>query len=165
VPLGTAISSRYQCSAKRLRDLEKNQLGDLNEESGKTFPQSQQGFPENIFQLSRFRTADCTCDQMLSHGLDQPALSTDTGYFQVTVSGSGDDLDRIRVTASVEDMIVTPIEAHLNERQKRMVTLLVFIRSLERQTRVCPSIVMPKSPMFTFFPARRKRRGILQTRL
>jgi predicted HTH transcriptional regulator len=63
-------------------------------------------------------------DQMLNHGLDQPLLGTDTGYFQVTFPGPGDNLDRIRVPET--RLAVTPvIEAQLNERQKKMVALLV----------------------------------------
>src|SRR5439155_15224515 len=30
-------------------------------------------------------------DQMIDHGLDQPRLATDTGYFQVIFSGPGND--------------------------------------------------------------------------
>ena len=36
-------------------------------------------------------------EQMLNHGLDQPLIGTDTGYFQITFPGPGDDIDRIRV--------------------------------------------------------------------
>lgn len=58
-------------------------------------------------------------DQMLDHGLDQPLLGTDTGYFQVTFSGPGDNLDRIRVPDT--QLRVTPaIEAQLNDRQRKM---------------------------------------------
>lgn len=63
-------------------------------------------------------------DQMLDHGLDRPLIGTDTGYFQVTFSGPGDDLDRIRVPE--KQLLVTPaVEAQLNERQKQIVLLLV----------------------------------------
>jgi len=65
-------------------------------------------------------------DHMLNHGLDQPVLGSDTGYFQVTFPGPADNLDRLRVPASAPGMVVTPaIEAQLNERQKKMVALLV----------------------------------------
>ena len=58
-------------------------------------------------------------DQMLNHGLDQPLLGTDTGYFQVTFPGPGDNLDRIRVPET--RLAVTPaVEAQLNDRQKRI---------------------------------------------
>jgi predicted HTH transcriptional regulator len=58
-------------------------------------------------------------DQTLDHGLDQPLLSTDTGYFQVTFPGPGDDIDRIRVPET--RLLVTPtVEGQLNERQKEI---------------------------------------------
>jgi ATP-dependent DNA helicase RecG len=63
-------------------------------------------------------------DQMLDHGLEKPVIGTDTGYFQVIFPGPGDDIDRIRVPEA--RLLVTPaVEAQLNERQKRMVLLLV----------------------------------------
>lgn len=59
-------------------------------------------------------------DQMLNHGLDQPLLGTDTGYFQVTFPGPGDNIDRIRVPEG--PLLVTPaVEAQLNKRQKKIV--------------------------------------------
>jgi ATP-dependent DNA helicase RecG len=64
-------------------------------------------------------------EQMLNHGLDQPLLSTDSGYFQVTFPGPGENLERLRAPASVQSTLVTPaVEAQLNERQKKMVALL-----------------------------------------
>jgi predicted HTH transcriptional regulator len=57
-------------------------------------------------------------DQMLDHGLDRPLLGTDTGYFQVTFPGRGEDVDRLRVPEN--RLVVTPaVEAQLNERQRR----------------------------------------------
>lgn len=58
-------------------------------------------------------------DQMLDHGLDQPLLGTDTGYFQVTFPGPGDNLDRLLVPET--RLLVTPaIEAKLNARQRKI---------------------------------------------
>ena len=63
-------------------------------------------------------------DQMLDHGLDQPILGTDTGYFQITFLGPGENIERIRLPEA--QLRVTPaVEAQLNDRQKRMVVLLV----------------------------------------
>jgi len=46
-------------------------------------------------------------------------LGTDTGYFQVTFTGPGDNVERLRVPDS--RLLVTPsIEARLNDRQKRI---------------------------------------------
>jgi len=62
-------------------------------------------------------------DQMLNHGLDQPLLGTDTGYFQVTFPGPGEDTDRIKVPET--SLLVTPaVEAQLNERQRKMMQWL-----------------------------------------
>jgi predicted HTH transcriptional regulator len=58
-------------------------------------------------------------DQMLNHGLDQPLLTTETGYFQISFPGPGDDIDRIQVPETRP--VVTPaVEAQLNERQKKI---------------------------------------------
>jgi predicted HTH transcriptional regulator len=60
-------------------------------------------------------------DQMLNHGLDQPLLGTDTGYFQVTFPGPGENFDRIRIPEM--RLVVTPaLEARLNERQRTIMT-------------------------------------------
>ena len=62
-------------------------------------------------------------DQMLDHGLDQPLLETDTGYFQVTFPGPGDNIDRLRVPEG--QLLIGPaVEARLNERQRRMAMML-----------------------------------------
>lgn len=56
-------------------------------------------------------------DQMLDHGLEQPTLSTDTGYFQVTLPGPGEDIDRLRAPESL--VTLSPaVEAKLNPRQR-----------------------------------------------
>ena len=58
-------------------------------------------------------------DRMLDHGLNQPLLATETGYFQVIFPGPGDNIERI--TVPEKRLLVTPaIEARLNERQKRI---------------------------------------------
>ncbi|MBS3906133.1 MAG: hypothetical protein KGZ49_03760 [Syntrophaceae bacterium] len=63
-------------------------------------------------------------DQMLNHGLDQPLLGTDTGYFQVSFPGPGDNLDRIRVPE--KRLLVTPaIEAQLSDRQKEIIAYVL----------------------------------------
>jgi predicted HTH transcriptional regulator len=65
-------------------------------------------------------------DQMLNHGLDQPLLGTDTGYFQVTFPGPGDDIDRIRVPEA--RLMITPaVEALLNDRQKRILARVLEV--------------------------------------
>lgn len=64
-------------------------------------------------------------ERMLDHGLDRPLLGTDTGYFQVTFLGPGEDIDCLRVPE--DRLVVTPaVEAQLNERQRR-----ILARALE----------------------------------
>jgi predicted HTH transcriptional regulator len=64
-------------------------------------------------------------DAMIDHGLDKPKLGTNTGYFQVTLPGPEDDLDRLRVPATVVGQLVPPsIEAMLTNRQREMVKML-----------------------------------------
>jgi len=56
--------------------------------------------------------------QMLDHGLDQPLLGTDMGYFQVTFPGPGENIERLRVPE--KRLLVTPaVEAQLSERQRK----------------------------------------------
>jgi len=63
-------------------------------------------------------------EQMLDHGLDQPLLGTEMGYFQVTFPGPADNIERLRVPE--KRLLVTPaVEAQLNQRQKKMISLLV----------------------------------------
>lgn len=63
-------------------------------------------------------------EQMLNHGLDMPLIGTDTGYFQVTFPGPGENIERLRVPEQL--MRVTPaVESQLNERQRKMVQWLV----------------------------------------
>ena len=58
-------------------------------------------------------------EQMLDHGLDRPLLGTDTGYFQVTFPGPGEDIERLRVPEG--RLAVTPaVEVQLNERQRKI---------------------------------------------
>ncbi len=63
-------------------------------------------------------------DQMRDHGLDQPVIGTDTGYFQVTFFGPGENIERIRVPEA--RLLVTPaIEAQLSKRQRQIVKQVV----------------------------------------
>jgi len=65
-------------------------------------------------------------DKMIDHGLDQPRIGTDTGYFQVIFAGPGNDLEQLRVPSGRAGETVPPsVEQQLNERQKKMAALLV----------------------------------------
>ena len=59
-------------------------------------------------------------DQMLNHGLDRLTIGTDTGYFQITFPGPGENVERLRVPE--KRLLVTPaVEAQLNQRQRKIV--------------------------------------------
>ena len=71
-------------------------------------------------------------NQMLDHGLDQPLIGTDTGYFQVTFPGPDDNIERLRVPEI--QLLVTPsVEAKLNERQKRIIRQVLEVGSVTRR--------------------------------
>jgi len=71
-------------------------------------------------------------DQMLDHGLDQPLLGTDTGYFQVTFPGPGDNIDRLRVPE--KQLLITPaVEAQLSDRQQRVLRHVLEAGSVTRR--------------------------------
>ena len=71
-------------------------------------------------------------DQMLDHGLDQPLLGTEMGYFQVTFPGPGENIERLRVPE--KRLLVTPaVEAQLNDRQRRIVRHVLETGSVTRR--------------------------------
>ena len=62
-------------------------------------------------------------DKMIDHGLDQPRLATDTGYFQVIFPGPGDNVKRLRVPTGQAGEIISPsVQEQLNERQIKIMT-------------------------------------------
>lgn len=63
-------------------------------------------------------------EAMLNHGLDEPLLAQQDGFFVVTLPGPTGDYDRLKVPAGVTGAITPAIESQLNERQKKMVVLL-----------------------------------------
>ena len=64
-------------------------------------------------------------DAMLNHGLDEPKIDQQDGFFVVTLPGPAGNYDRIKTPADASGPITPAIEAQLNERQKRMVALIV----------------------------------------
>jgi predicted HTH transcriptional regulator len=59
-------------------------------------------------------------DAMLDHGLDEPKIEQQDGFFVVTLPGPAGDFDRIKTPASATGAVTPAIEAQLNERQKRI---------------------------------------------
>jgi len=59
---------------------------------------------------------------MIDHGLEEPILTEDTGYFQVVFRGPGKDIGKLKVSASsVKKIIPESIENKLNDRQRKIV--------------------------------------------
>lgn len=60
-------------------------------------------------------------DAMLDHGLDEPVIAQQDGFFVVTLPGPAGNFDRIKTPAMVTGPVTPAIEARLNERQKRII--------------------------------------------
>jgi ATP-dependent DNA helicase RecG len=115
-------------------------------------------------------------DKMIDHGLDQPRLATDTGYFQVIFTGPGDDLKRLRVPAGPAGEIVPPsVQEQLTERQREMLAMLVrgeelTSKSSQRKFKVSgPAVYADFETLIRLGVARRigagrSTRYVLQTR-
>jgi predicted HTH transcriptional regulator len=59
---------------------------------------------------------------MMDHGLEEPILTEDTGYFQVVFKGPGKDIGKLKVSASsVKKIIPELIEKKLNDRQRKII--------------------------------------------
>jgi predicted HTH transcriptional regulator len=58
-------------------------------------------------------------DAMLDHGLDEPKIDQQDGFFVVTLPGPAGNFDRIRTPASTSGPVTPAIEAQLNERQRK----------------------------------------------
>jgi predicted HTH transcriptional regulator len=60
-------------------------------------------------------------DAMLDHGLGEPKIEQQDGFFVVTLPGPAGNFDRIKTPATTAGPVTPAIEAQLNERQKRIV--------------------------------------------
>lgn len=63
-------------------------------------------------------------DAMLNHGLDEPRIDQQDGFFIVTLPGPAANYDRIKTPENAGGLVTPAIESQLNERQKKMVALL-----------------------------------------
>lgn len=63
-------------------------------------------------------------DAMLNHGLDEPKIDQQDGFFVVTLPGPAGNYDRIKTPENAGGLVTPAIESQLNERQKKMVALL-----------------------------------------
>jgi predicted HTH transcriptional regulator len=60
-------------------------------------------------------------EAMLNHGLEEPKLGEQDGFFVLTLPGPAGAYDRIKVSADAGGPITPAVEARLNERQKKIV--------------------------------------------
>jgi predicted HTH transcriptional regulator len=64
-------------------------------------------------------------DAMLDHGLDEPKLDQQDGYFVVTLPGPDGNYDRIRTPANIPSLVLPAVEARLTDRQRQIMAELV----------------------------------------
>lgn len=64
-------------------------------------------------------------DAMLDHGLDEPRLDQQDGFFIVTLPGPDGNFDRIRTPSNVPLIVPSAVEARLTDRQRQMMAALV----------------------------------------
>lgn len=64
-------------------------------------------------------------DAMLDHGLDEPKIEQQDGFFVVTLPGPAGNFDRIKTPVTATGPVTPAIEARLNERQKRIIARVV----------------------------------------
>ena len=60
-------------------------------------------------------------DAMLNHGLAEPRLSEQDGFFVVTLPGPAGAYEKIRTPADAGGMVTPAVEARLNDRQQDIV--------------------------------------------
>ena len=59
-------------------------------------------------------------DAMLNHGLEDPRLSEQDGFFVVTLPGPAGAYEKIKTPAVVVGPVTPAVEAQLNDRQKKI---------------------------------------------
>jgi predicted HTH transcriptional regulator len=64
-------------------------------------------------------------EAMLNHGLDEPRIDQQDGFFIVTLPGPTGNYDRLKTSANASGLITPAVEAQLNKRQRSMVTRLM----------------------------------------
>jgi predicted HTH transcriptional regulator len=60
-------------------------------------------------------------EAMLNHGLEEPKIELQDGFFVVTLSGPAGNYDQIRTPENTGGPVTPAIEARLNKRQKKIV--------------------------------------------
>ena len=96
-------------------------------------------------------------DLMLDHGLDPPLLGTDTGYFQITFPGPGDNIERLLVPGK-RLLVTRAVEAQWNERQKKAMREVL-------ESGFIPSGWLVKKLGVTYDTANRDLKGLAELKL
>lgn len=60
-------------------------------------------------------------EAMLNHGLAEPSIAQQDGFFVVTLHGPAGNFDRLKAPAAASGTVTPAVEAQLNDRQKRIV--------------------------------------------
>ena len=71
-------------------------------------------------------------EAMLNHGLDEPKIEQQDGFFVVTLPGPNGNYDRLRVPAVAAGPVTPAIEAQLNERQKLIMARVLAAGAVTR---------------------------------
>ena len=71
-------------------------------------------------------------EAMLNHGLAEPTITQQDGYFVVTLHGPAGDFDRIKSPSVMAGPVTPAIEAQLNDRQKRIVAHVLATGAVTR---------------------------------
>jgi predicted HTH transcriptional regulator len=71
-------------------------------------------------------------DAMLDHGLEEPQIAQQDGFFVVTLPGPAGNFDRIRTPENVGGLVTPAVEAQLNERQKRIMAHVLATGAVTR---------------------------------
>ena len=71
-------------------------------------------------------------EAMLNHGLNEPEIEQQDGFFVVTLPGPAGNYDRIKVPTGLTGPITPAIESQLNERQKRVMSQVLAAGTVTR---------------------------------
>lgn len=71
-------------------------------------------------------------EAMLNHGLDEPKIEQQDGFFVVTLPGPAGDYERLKAPTGIAGPVTTAIESQLNERQKRIMAQVLAAGAVTR---------------------------------
>ena len=71
-------------------------------------------------------------EAMLNHGLAEPAITQQDGYFVVTLPGPAGDFDRIQTPTAAAGPVTPALEALLNDRQRRILAQVLAAGTVTR---------------------------------